>query len=298
VQPLRRTPRRRRRAAFLLGALNAFAVTGKAWNEALAHGEFAPTDLLIEILGVIDVMLRAVVFYIIGVGLYSLFIAPLNLTAALGVDSLIDLETKVISIIIVILAVSFLEHFVRWEKPGETLNFAAALAIVVAALVVFQWNNQRVKEFEKTHRPDVQARAQSEMFQGKHEEREIRPGETREPATSAFSRSPRQGSSSRSAFSSASPPRPQPRPASRADQGASSVPGRVHAPPSRHAIPCSQPAQAASATAKARARTGRLLFDHTESTFAAMMKSLRWRPRILCVQRVIVTRPHSVNMAG
>jgi uncharacterized membrane protein YqhA len=176
---------------FLLGALNAFAVTGKAWNEALAHGEFAPTDLLIEILSVIDVMLRAVVFYIIGVGLYSLFIAPLNLTAALGVDSLIDLETKVISIVIVILAVSFLEHFVRWEKPGETLNFAAALAIVVAALVVFQWNNQRAKEFEKTHRPEVQARAQSEMFQGKHEEREIRPGETREPAASAEHQKPK-----------------------------------------------------------------------------------------------------------
>ena len=73
----------------------------------------------------------------------------------------------------------------RWEEPGATLHFAAALAIVVAALVVFQWNNQRAKEFEKTYRPEVQARAQSEMFQGKHEEREIRPEETREPAASA-----------------------------------------------------------------------------------------------------------------
>ena len=168
---------------FMLGALDAFAVTWKAWREALAHGEFASTDLLIEIFGVIDVMLRAVIFYIIGVGLYSLFIAPLNLTAALGVESLIDLETKVISVVIVILAVAFLEHFVRWEEPGETLHFAAALAIVVAALVVFQWNNQRAKEFEKTHRPEVQARAQSEMFQGKHEEREIRPEETHETAS-------------------------------------------------------------------------------------------------------------------
>ena len=168
---------------FLLGALNAFAVTWKAWREAYALGEFASTDLLIEILGVIDVMLRAVVFYIIGVGLYSLFIAPLNLTAALGVESLIDLETKVISVVIVILAVAFLEHFVRWEKPAETLHFAAALAIVVASLVIFQWNNQRAKEFEKTHRPEVQARAQSEMFQGKHEEREIRPEETHETAS-------------------------------------------------------------------------------------------------------------------
>ena len=160
-------------------------MTWKAWREVLAHGEFASTDLLIEILGVIDVMLRAVFFYIIGVGLYSLFIAPLNLTAALGVESLIDLETKVISVVIVILAVAFLEHFVRWEEPGGTLHFAAALAIVVAALVVFQWNNQRAKEFEKTHRPEVQARAQSEMFQSKQEEREIRPEETREPAASA-----------------------------------------------------------------------------------------------------------------
>ena len=166
---------------FLLGALNAFAVTWKVWREAYVHGGFASTDLLIDILGVIDVMLRAVVFYIIGVGLYSL-IAPLNLTAALGVESLIDLETNVISVVIVILAVAFLEHFVRCENPAETLHFAAALAIVVASLVIFQWNNQRAKEFEKTHRPEVQARAQSEMFQGKHEEREIRPEETHEKA--------------------------------------------------------------------------------------------------------------------
>jgi uncharacterized membrane protein YqhA len=168
---------------FLLGAVNAFSVTWKAWREAYAFGEFASTELLIEILGVIDIMLRAVVFYIIGVGLYSLFIAPLNLTAALGVESLIDLETKVISVVIVILAVAFLEHFVRWENPADTLYFAAALAIVVASLVVFQWNNQRTKEFEKTHRPEVRARAQSEMFQDKQEEREIRPDETRETAS-------------------------------------------------------------------------------------------------------------------
>ena len=171
---------------FLLGALNAFTVTWKAWRQAYAVGDFASTDLLIEILAVIDVMLRAVVFYIVGVGLYSLFIAPLNLTAALGVESLVDLETKVISVVIVILAIAFLEHFVRWEDPLETLYFAAALAIVVASLVVFQWNNQRAKEFEKTHRPEVQARAQSEMFQGKHEERKIRPDETHEaPSTKA-----------------------------------------------------------------------------------------------------------------
>jgi uncharacterized membrane protein YqhA len=165
---------------FLLGALSAFTVTWKAWGEAYTSRDFASTDLLIEILAVIDIMLRAVVFYIVGVGLYSLFIAPLNLTAALGVESLLDLETKVISVVIVILAIAFLERFVSSANPADTLHLAAALAIVVAALVAFQWNNQRTKEFDKTHRPELQARAQSEMFQAKYEQREIRPDETHE----------------------------------------------------------------------------------------------------------------------
>lgn len=71
---------------------------------------------------------------------------------------------------ILILAIQFLEHFVRWESPAETLQFAAPLAIVVAALVAFQWNGRRTKEFEKAERGDVQARAQSELSRGKEEE--------------------------------------------------------------------------------------------------------------------------------
>lgn len=74
----------------------------------------------------------------------------------------------------------FLKHFVRWEEAGETLQFAAALAIVVAARVASQWNNRRTKEFEKTHRPDAQERAKSELFDGQ-EERATRPDETRTP---------------------------------------------------------------------------------------------------------------------
>ena len=67
---------------------------------------------------------------------------------------------------IVIRTVAFLEHFVRWESPGETLDFAVALAVVIAALVVFQRNNKRAKEFDRTHPREAQTRAQSEMFQG------------------------------------------------------------------------------------------------------------------------------------
>ena len=159
---------------FLLGAAQGVSVVVRAWSDAVQHGKFGSTDLTVEFLAVIGVMLRAVVMYIIGVGLYSLFIEPLNLTAALGVESLVDLETKVISVVVVILAVTFLQHFIRWEDPAATLQFGAALALVCGALVLFQWNGRQGKEFAKRHAPDEQKQAAGELFHGDQEESTIK----------------------------------------------------------------------------------------------------------------------------
>ena len=161
---------------FLLGAILAALSVWHAWK-GVFEGQLGSTDLTVEFLEVVSVMLKAVVFYIIGVGLYSLFIAPLNLTVALGVETLNDLESKVVSVVIVILGVTFLEHFIRWEQPVEMLQYGGALALVVAALVVFQMLGHRVKQDQKAHHPDVQARAKREMFHKDHEQQEIKPDE-------------------------------------------------------------------------------------------------------------------------
>ena len=50
----------------------------------------------------------------------------------------------------------------------------AALALVVAALVAFQMYSHRVKEDQRSHQPDVQVRAQREMFQAHREEHSIK----------------------------------------------------------------------------------------------------------------------------
>lgn len=161
---------------FLLGTILAAVSVWNAWK-AVFEGQIGSTDLTVQFLEVVSVMLKAVVFYIIGVGLYSLFIAPLNLTVALGVETLNDLESKVISVVIVILAVTFLEHFIRWEQPVEMLQYGGALSLVVAALVLFQMLSHRAKEDQKAHNPDVQARAKREMFHKDHEQQEIKPDE-------------------------------------------------------------------------------------------------------------------------
>lgn len=161
---------------FLLGTVQAVGSIWAAWQRVFG-GDLNSTDLTVQFLEIVSVMLKAVVFYIIGVGLYSLFIAPLNLTVSLGVETLNDLESKVISVIIVIMGVTFLEHFIRWNEPVETLQFGGALSVVVLALVFFQRYSHQAKEDQQAHHPDVQARAQKELFERDHEEHEVQPEE-------------------------------------------------------------------------------------------------------------------------
>lgn len=143
---------------FLQGTVLAVESVWRTWADLLA-GHADHTHLTLAFLEIVSVMLEAVVFYIIGIGLYSLFIAPMHVTVALGVESLNDLEERVVSVIIAILAINFLEHFIEWRKPLETLEFGAALAVVVAALVAFQSFSHRATEDEKRRSHDTQSEA-------------------------------------------------------------------------------------------------------------------------------------------
>ena len=160
-------------ALFLLGAGLAVA---SVWKAALAalRGDVASTDLTVQFLEVVSLMMKAVIFYVIGVGLYSLFIAPLNVTTALGVETFNDLEIKIVSVIIVIMAVTFLEHFIVWQQPVETLLFGVSLAVVVAALVTFANHSHRARQDLQREEGRRRARAQQGLFE---DDEEVRPSE-------------------------------------------------------------------------------------------------------------------------
>ncbi len=160
---------------FMLGAIEAVTAVWEAWSHMLQHGK--PPDLSAQFLEIVGVMLEAVVFFLIGAGLFSLFISPLNLAVALGVETLNDLEERVMGVVVSVLAVTFLEHFVRWENPFETLQFGAALSLTVIALVLFQRYSHRAKEDQKAHMPDTQARSRKEMFEESKESHVIHPDE-------------------------------------------------------------------------------------------------------------------------
>jgi uncharacterized membrane protein YqhA len=159
-------------ALFLVASWLAVLGVWHAGEDAF-HGRLDSTDLTVEFLEVISTLLKAVIFHLVGVGLYSLFIGPLNLTTALGVETLADLERKIVSIVILILAVTLLEHFIRWEDPRETLWFGATLALVVTALVGFQFVSLHGERALYTPGPQAQARAQRALYTGDREEREV-----------------------------------------------------------------------------------------------------------------------------
>lgn len=164
---------------FLLGAVLAAQGIVDAWRGALV-GKIDSTELTLQFLQIVTVMLKAVFFYLVGVGLYSLFISPLNLTVALGVKTLSDLEAKIISVVIVIMAVSFMEHYIESRGEMAVLLSSGALALAVIALVAFQWHAHRAGQDHSDHRPGETEQAKREMFEEQHERHEVRPPAPRE----------------------------------------------------------------------------------------------------------------------
>src|SRR5690606_2495273 len=160
---------------FLLGAIIAFKTVIEAWYGVFAE-TIGPTDLTVRFLEIVSVMLKAVVFYLIGVGFYSLFISPLNLTIAMGIETLNDLETKIISVVIVIMAVHFLQRFIQHDETMDLLMMAGALALATLALVYFKTHAYREAKETKDERTQAQQHARKEMFRESHEEHDVEHG--------------------------------------------------------------------------------------------------------------------------
>lgn len=161
---------------FLLGAVLAAETVWGAWVEVF-QGEVSSTALTVRFLEIVTIMLKAVFFYLIGVGLYSLFIAPLNLTVALGVETLSDLEAKIISVVVVILAVTFMDRYIREHGAPELMWSAGAMAIAIVALVLFQWQVHRASVHHKGHGPEVMDHAKVDLFEHSHEEQDLQAAE-------------------------------------------------------------------------------------------------------------------------
>ena len=97
--------------------------------------------LSIEVIQLADYFLIATALYIVSVGLYELFIGPVELPSHLRwlkTDTLDELKDRVTGVVVTVLAVTFLA--VAAERTGDDmLRFGLAVAGVIGALGLFGW---------------------------------------------------------------------------------------------------------------------------------------------------------------
>lgn len=95
-------------------------------------------SLAIEFIEIIDLFLMATVFLIVALGLYELFISTeISLPAWLVIRDLDDLKSKLISVVVVVMAVLFLGQVVTWDGERDLLGLGVGIGAVIAALTWF-----------------------------------------------------------------------------------------------------------------------------------------------------------------
>ena len=86
-----------------------------------------------------DVLLIAVVLYVVATGLYELFVGDVDLPDWIVINNLEDLKDKLLSIVVAILDVTFLVQVVNWDGTSNLLPFGLAIGAVVISLAIFNY---------------------------------------------------------------------------------------------------------------------------------------------------------------
>ncbi len=107
--------------------------------------------IIFEVVEYVHTFLVGTVLYITAVGLYQLFIDEINFAGWLKIDSTEELETNLIGVTVVVLAVNFMGA-VFAGKTENLLQYGAGIALPIAALGLFvglrAWSSKVGKEHE------------------------------------------------------------------------------------------------------------------------------------------------------
>lgn len=107
--------------------------TSEINTQAAASG---PGIIIFEVVEYVHTFLVGTVLYITAIGLYQLFIKEIDFVGWLKIDSVEELETDLIGVTVVVLAVNFMGA-VFAGKTENLLSFGAGIALPIAALGLF-----------------------------------------------------------------------------------------------------------------------------------------------------------------
>lgn len=106
-----------------------------------------PTNIkiaIVEVLTAVDAILLGTVLLVIGYGLYELFIdSEIEVPLWLRVEDLDDLKSKLIGVVVAIIAVVFVGVFVDSNRAGDVISYGVGAGALVVGLAIFAYGTRK-----------------------------------------------------------------------------------------------------------------------------------------------------------
>ena len=101
-------------------------------------------DTIVEVLTAVDAILLGTVLQVIGYGLYELFVdADIEVPAWLQVRDLDDLKSKLIGVVVAIIAVVFVGIFVDAKRGADVISYGVGAGALVVGLAIFAYATKK-----------------------------------------------------------------------------------------------------------------------------------------------------------
>jgi len=111
---------------------------------------------IVEVLTAVDAILLGTVLLVIGYGLYELFIdEDLEVPVWLQVHDLDDLKSKLIGVVVALIAVIFVGVFVDTNRAENVISFGVGAGALVTGLALFSFATRKEKSKTFPRNPSV-----------------------------------------------------------------------------------------------------------------------------------------------
>jgi uncharacterized membrane protein YqhA len=106
--------------------------------------QIALKDTIVDVLTSVDAILLGTVLLVIGYGLYELFVdADIDVPTWLQVRDLDDLKSKLIGVVVAIIAVVFVGVLVDSNRATDVISYGVGAGALVAGLALFAYATKK-----------------------------------------------------------------------------------------------------------------------------------------------------------
>lgn len=128
--------------ALLLMAQGSIAIVRVVIDAVLNNSYLKVT--IVDVLTAVDAILLGTVLLVIGYGLYELFVdTRIEVPEWLQINDLDDLKSKLIGVVVAIIAVVFVGVFVDSKRASEVVSYGLGAGALVAGLALFAYATKK-----------------------------------------------------------------------------------------------------------------------------------------------------------